>query len=303
MVVYLITAFVFIALFLIFFGVLYLLSQRKDPVKLRLKDLGGGKEGEQDEEKTMLPLEGAGSVLGFGSEQVKGTKLWLAQAGYRRPQSVSNYYGARLFGALFLGILSIPSGLYLNVESPLIPVLVIGGILVGGYIPKLWVAQKISQRRDEIRRSVPSVLDLMVVCVEAGLSLNAAIQKITEETKNTYKALSEELHLVNQEILVGKSRSEALRNLARRTGVDELRSLALMLIQADKLGTSIGNPLRVLADSLRVKRRQRAEEAAHKMSVKLVFPLVLLIFPELLVILVGPAMINVIKALSEMAGQ
>jgi tight adherence protein C len=164
------------------------------------------------------------------------------------------------------------------------------------------VAHRISKRRDEIRRSVPGVLDLMVVCVEAGLSLNAAIQKITVETKNTYVALCEELHLVNQEILIGKTRADAFRNLARRTGVDELRSLAVMLIQADKLGTSIANSLRVLADSLRVKRRQRAEEAAHTTSVKLVFPLVLLIFPELLVILVGPAIINIVKTLSQVAG-
>ena len=300
MIIYLITAFAFIAFFLIFFGIMYLLSARRDPVKLRLKDLGRGKEEEQEEGRTAISLKGAGDLLGLGSEQAKGTKIWLAQAGYRRPQSVSNYYGVRLFGALFLGILSIVLGLYLDVETPLIPLLGFVGILVGGYIPKLWVAQKIVRRRDEIRRSVPSVLDIMVVCVEAGLSLNAAIQKITEETRNTYRALSEELHLVNQEILIGRTRSEALRNLARRTGVDELRSLAVMLIQADKLGTSIASSLRVLADSLRVKRRQKAEEAAHKTSLKLVFPLVLLIFPELLVILVGPAVINLIKALTQM---
>jgi tight adherence protein C len=293
MVVYLITAIAFIAFFLIFFAILYLLARGKDPIKDRLKDLSTGKEGEPEKGKAIFSLMGDG--------QAKGTKLWLAQAGYRRPQSVSNYYGVRLFSALFLGILSVLLGLYLHVESPLVLLLAFTGILVGGYIPKLWVSQRIIRRREEIRRSVPSMLDLMVVCVEAGLSLNAAIQKITEETKNTHRALSEEFHLVNQEILIGKTRSDALRNLARRTGVDELRSLVVMLIQADKLGTSIANSLRVHADSLRVKRRQRAEEAAHKTSVKLVFPLVLLIFPELLVILLGPAAITLIKTLSQMA--
>jgi tight adherence protein C len=300
MIVYLISAFVFIAFFLIFFGILYLLSRRKDPVKLRLKNLSGGKEGEQENERTILPLKGSIDLLGLGSKQATSTKLWLAQAGYRGTQSVSNYYATRLFGALFLGILSVFLGLYLQIESALILLLAFVGILIGGYIPKLWVVQRINRRRDEIRRSVPSMLDLTVVCLEAGLSLNAAIQKIAEETKNTYKALSEELNLVNQEILIGKTRADALRNLARRTGVDELRSLAVILIQADKLGTSIANSLRVLADSLRIKRRQRAEESAHKTSVKLVFPLVLLIFPELLVILVGPAVINLIKTLAQM---
>ena len=300
MAIYLIIGFVFAAVFLFFFGILYLLSKRKDPVQLRLKDLGEGAEEEEEERKAIFSLKGAVDLIGLGSDEAKGTRLWLAQAGYRGPQSVFNYHGTRLFGVFFLGALSVLLGLYFHIQSALIPLVAFGGILVGGFTPKLWVAHKISRRRDEIRRSVPSVLDLMVVCVEAGLSLNAAMQKITEETKNTYRALSEELHLVNQEILIGKTRADAFRNLANRTGVDELRSLAVMLIQADKLGTSIANSLRVLADSMRVKRRQRAEEAAHKTQVKLVFPLVLLIFPELLVILVGPAMITLIKTLSEM---
>jgi tight adherence protein C len=165
------------------------------------------------------------------------------------------------------------------------------GILAGAYIPTFWVSRKIMRRREQIRRSVPNMLDLMVVCVEAGLSFHAAIQKIAFESKHSHSALSEELNLVNKEILIGKSREEALRNLARRTGVEELRSLAVMY------------SLRVLADSLRTKRAQRAEEIAHKMSVKLVFPLVLLIFPELLVILLGPAFITIIKTLGEMAGR
>ena len=299
MVIYLIIGFVFVAVFLFFFGILYLLSRSKDPVQLRLKDLEG-EEVEEEKKKAILSLKSAADLLGLGFGEAKGTRLWLAQAGYRGPQSVFNYHGTRLFGALFLGMLSVSMGLYFHIQAALIPLVVFVGVLVGAYIPKLWVAQRVSRRRDEIRRSVPSVLDLMVVCVEAGLSLNAAFQKIAEETKNTHKALCEELHLVNQEILIGKTRADAFRNLARRTGVDELRSLVVMLIQTDKLGTSIANSLRVFADSLRVKRRQQAEEVAHKMSVKLVFPLVLLIFPELLVILVGPALINLVKTLTEM---
>jgi len=301
MTIYLIIGSVFLAVFLFFFGMLYLLSQSRDPVRLRLKELEeeGGRE--EEEGKRALSLKGAVDLIGLGFGEAKGTRLWLAQAGYRGPQSVFNYQGFRLFGAIFLGVLSVSLGLYFHVELALIPFIAFTGLLAGAFAPRFWVSYKISRRRDEIRRSVPSVLDLMVVCVEAGLSLNAAIQRITEETRDTYRALSEELHLVNQEILIGKTRADAFRNLARRTGVDELRSLAVMLIQADKLGTSVASSLRVLADSLRVKRRQRAEEAAHKTQVKLVFPLVLLIFPELMVILVGPAMITLYKALSDMA--
>jgi tight adherence protein C len=300
MMVYLITGFVFVALFLIFFAVLYLLSKRKDPITLRLKELKGEKGEEGENERTAISLKGAVDLLGLGSGQSKGTKVRLAQAGYRRPSSVSNYYGIRLFGAFLLGILGILLSLFLQLHPPLVFLVTFIGILVGGLVPKIWVTSKIIRRRGEIRRSVPNMLDLMVVCVEAGLSLNAAIQKIAEETAKTHKSLSEELHLVNQEILIGRTRADAFRNLARRTGVEELRSLAVMLIQADKLGTSIANSLRVLADSLRIKRRQRAEEAAHKTSVKLVFPLVLLIFPELLVILLGPAVINIVKTFAEM---
>jgi tight adherence protein C len=298
MIVYLITGFAFLAFFLIFFAILYFLSRRKDPVALRLKGLKGG---EEEKEKTALSFKGTMDLLGLSSDQTKGTRIWLAQAGYRRPSSVSNYYGARLSGALFLGLLGILIGVFFHFETPVIFLTAFAGILLGAFIPRFWVGHKIAQRRWEIRRSVPNMLDLMVVCVEAGLSLNAAMQKIAEETSETHRHLSEELNLVNQEILIGKTRADAFRNLARRTGVEELRTLAVMLIQADKLGTSIANSLRVLADSLRVRRRQMAEESAHKISVKLVFPLVLLILPELLVILLGPAVITLFKTFSEMA--
>jgi tight adherence protein C len=295
--VYLIIASVFVAVFLFFFAILYVISKRRDPVQLRLKSLTGEDEGNKEDGRSSL--EGVVDILGLGAEQVKAVKLKLAQAGYRGPQSVFNYYGMRLFSAIFCAAASLPAALYFHLEHSLIFLLAISAAIVGAYIPWIWVSRKVVRRREQIRRSVPNILDLIVVCVEAGLSLNAAIQKIIEETRGTHSALSEELHLVNQEILIGKTRVEAFRNLARRTGVDELRSLAVMLIQSDKLGTSIANSLRVLADSLRVKRRQHAEEAARKMQVKLVFPLVLLIFPELLVILMGPAVIGLVKALSQ----
>jgi len=142
---------------------------------------------------------------------------------------------------------------------------------------------------------------LLVVCVEAGLSFTAGIQKLSEEMRRGCPELAQELKIVTHEVLIGKPKAEVLRMLANRTEVEELRSLAVTLIQTDRLGTSIGASLRVLADSMRFKRRQRAEEAANKVSVKLVFPLVLLIFPELLIVLVGPAMINVFRTLQDVA--
>ncbi len=141
---------------------------------------------------------------------------------------------------------------------------------------------------------------MIIVCVEAGLSLNAAIQRISREMRNTYPELATEMNVLNQEIFLGFSRSEAFRNLALRTGVDELRSLATVLMQSDRLGTSIADVLRVQADILRTKRRQRAMEHAQKMPVKLLFPLIFFIFPELLVVLLGPAAIRFYRSLMGM---
>lgn len=295
MIIYLISAVVFVAIFLFVFGVLYFVSRRKDPLRLRLKNLREGEEVKDKEAKKSLTLL-------TDTEQAKGTRIWLAQAGYRGPSSVSNYYGTKFLLAIIVGALGVLVSFYLYPQSTEIIALAgFFGLLIGAYLPTFWVSEKIRRRAVEIRLSVSSMLDLLVVCVEAGLSLNASFQRIADDTKNTHPILSQELQLVNKEILVGKSRADALRSLARRTGVEELRSLAVMLIQADKLGVSIADSLRVLADSLRIKRMQRAQEAAHKVSVKLVFPLVLLIFPELLVIVLGPAAISILKTLSEIS--
>jgi tight adherence protein C len=200
-----------------------------------------------------------------------------------------------------LTICSALLGFILHFDSTELAASVALGVLVGANIPKIWVMHKINKRREEIRRAIPNVLDLMVVCAEAGLSFTAAIQRIVKENRTSRNPLYEELQLLTQEFLIGGSKADAFRNLANRTGVEEIRSLAITLIQAEKLGTSIAESLRVLADSMRFKRRQRAEEQANKTSVKLVFPLVLLIFPELLVILVGPALIIMYNTLSQVA--
>ncbi len=160
---------------------------------------------------------------------------------------------------------------------------------------------RVQKRRENIQRSIPNVLDLIIVCVEAGLSLNAAIQRISKEMRDTYPELSGELSILNQEFFLGLSRAEAFRNLALRTGVDELRSLATVLLQSDKLGTSIAEVLRVQADILRTKRRQRAMEDAQKMPIKLLFPLIFFIFPALLVVILGPAAISLYRSLTDVA--
>jgi tight adherence protein C len=161
----------------------------------------------------------------------------------------------------------------------------------------VFIAFKQNQRHAEILSSLPDALDLMVVCVEAGLGLGAALQRVGVEIRLASRQLSDELALVNQEMQTGIARSDALRNLAERTGVEDVYSLVAMLSQTDKLGTSVAKSLRAHAESMRTRRRQRAEQMARKASIKLAFPLVFLIFPALLLIILGPAGIQLMKAL------
>jgi tight adherence protein C len=157
-----------------------------------------------------------------------------------------------------------------------------------------------ANRQLRLRWGLADALDLMVVSIEAGLGLNAALVRVGEELKAAHPDISEELELTNLEIRVGRERDEALRNLAERTGVDDLRSLVAMLIQADRFGTSIAKAVRVYADSLRTKRRQRAEQAAQKAAVKLLLPLALFLFPTLFIAILGPAALNLIDTFGKM---
>jgi len=166
------------------------------------------------------------------------------------------------------------------------------GVLYGVFIPSFTLSRFVANRKDRIRRALPDALDLMVVCVEAGLGLNAALQRVGREMELVEKDLSVELAITNREIRAGKPRDEALRNLGDRTGVDDVKSLVAMLVQTDRFGTSIAESLRVFADSMRTKRRQRAEEKVAKAAIKLIFPLLLFIFPALLIVLMGPALIK-----------
>ncbi len=170
-----------------------------------------------------------------------------------------------------------------------------------GYVlPGMLLARKARRRQHRIRLSLADALDLLVVSVEAGLGLDQALARVGQELAFAYPDLSSELRLVNLELLAGKGRSEALRNLADRTGVDDLSSLVAMLVQTDKFGTSVAHSLRVFSETLRTKRRQRAEEAAAKTGVKMVFPLVVCIFPAIWIVTIGPAAIQFMKVLGPM---
>ncbi|SFM22855.1 type II secretion system F family protein [Nitrosomonas communis] len=220
-------------------------------------------------------------------------------AGYRSNGAPYIYFAIKaLLALVFPGIFLLAAGigkLQLSMEVAAMVLLVLASI--GYYLPNVILARKIFVRQRELFESFPDAIDLMTVCVEAGLGLDAALAKVGEEIKLSSKILADEIFLVGLELRAGASREKALRNLALRTGVEEIEALVAMLVQADRFGTSTAASLRVYSDTLRTKRRLRAEEAAAKIALKLLFPLIFFIFPSLLVVLMGPAMINIYSIL------
>jgi tight adherence protein C len=210
---------------------------------------------------------------------------------YRATQLISLAFfpAAVAFGCAVLGR---------PLSSALIYIIVAVGI--GGYLPRFVLKRMIKRRQLLLRWGLADALDLLVVSIEAGLGLNAALVRVGEELRGVHPDISEEFEITNLEIRVGRERDEALRNLSERCGIDDLKSLVAMLIQADRFGTSIARAVRVYADSLRTKRRQRAEQAAQKAAVKLLMPLALFLFPTLFIVILGPAGINLMDTLGNM---
>ena len=222
------------------------------------------------------------------------TRIDFLKAGIRRVNAIYIFWGAKILLAVGLPIAFFLSRVtFFKVLNPSRALAVcIFLAVVGLYLPHLWLRLKIAKRKNKIFEGIPDALDLMVVCVEAGMGLDSAMSRVGEEMSLSNKPLSDEFKLYNLEMRAGTSRKEALRNLAMRTDLEEVRSLVTLLIQADKFGTSIAQSLRVYSDSFRTKRFQRAEELAATLPVKLIFPLILFIVPAFFVVLVGPAAIS-----------
>ena len=208
----------------------------------------------------------------------------LIAAGFRSPAAPVVYAAAQIVCAVATGLL-----ILLLTGNPSIGIL---SIACGFGVPGAWLSFQISRRNRVIRNGLPDVVDLLIICLESGCSLDQAILKSGEELSLAYKPLGDELGLVANEIRAGKARADAFMNFAHRTGIDDVRSLMAMLVQTDRFGTSLAQTLRVHADLLRTRRRQRAEERAGKANVKLVIPLVLCLFPAFYILTLGPAMLQ-----------
>ena len=224
----------------------------------------------------------------------------LMQAGHRGPNAPIIFRGLQFCSlVVFPGLVALACALTARPISSAVSWILLA-FVAGFFLPRYVLRKLIKGRQQRVRWGLADALDLMVVSIEAGLGLNAAMVRVGDELKEVHPDISEEFELCNLEIRVGRERDEALRNLAERTGVDDLRSLVAMLIQADRFGTSIAKAVRVYADSLRTKRRQRAEQAAQKAAVKLLFPLACFLFPTLFIAILGPAALNLIDTFGKM---
>ena len=237
-----------------------------------------------------------GETLPRSPEDVSRQQKRLAQAGIRRKDGTVILYGVQV-GMVLLLLIGFGLTGYLQENLFLYVIL---SVFLGALLPDSWLRWRIRKRQLSIQRALPDAVDLLVVCVEAGIGLDQALLRIGQESRTTYPELSDELGRLNIEINAGQTRVQAFRNLAERTGVADLKSLVAVLIQTDRFGTSVAQALRVFSDTLRTKRRQYAEEQAAKMAVKMIPPLVLFVFPSIFVVVAGPAIIQISQELLPM---
>ena len=261
----------------------------------RLRSLGTRPQGQAEKAPIKERIEQALSPLSkaipLSPAEANKSRAWLMQAGYREGRHETIYFGLRVFCAL-AGLLLVV--LATGVDSPY---LLIGIPALGFLLPRFVLKRMIRERQRRIRVGLADALDLTVICVEAGLSLDQAMARVGQDLRYAHQDLSDEFYLVNLEMRAGKPRPEALRNLADRTGVDDIRALVGVLIQTDRFGTSVAQALRVHSDALRTERRQRAEEQAAKTTIKMIPALVVFVLPSMFFVTLGPAVIGLIHTL------
>ena len=293
---------VFITVALVVGVVASLVLARSSPERRRLRDLAaagvgpvGGSVDVRLTEQVKNPIvERLAAAVPKSPKDMGRLRRRLGKAGYRSMTAAVVYSTAEVvlpivFALLVVSTMGVTRGVLFAILAA----------VVGYMAPGLWLLTRIKARQKQITNGLPDALDLLIVCVEAGSALDQAIVKASEELAIAYPALAEELRLINMETKAGKPRMEAFKNFADRTGAEDVRALVTMLVQTDKFGTSIAQALRTHAEVARTKRRQRAEERAAKLGVKLVFPLVFCLFPALYIVILGPAMIKILRVFSQ----
>jgi tight adherence protein C len=289
-----VTSITFLGTVTILIALFYAFSQRETGVSRRLERVldrsvpsSQGALSQKGVERVRGMLASVGSMFPSSPVQVNRSQLMMIRAGIRRPDAMLAMRGVRLLVPVGLVAAVFFSGYYR--ANPFFIFLLTA--VVGYMIPETWLLWRIRSRQHKLRRGLADGLDLLVICVEAGLGLDQALLRVSQELRVTHPELS------------GKSRIEALRELARRTGLDDIQALVAMLVQTERFGTSIAQSLRVHSDDLRTKRRQRAEELSAKTTVKMVPPLVFFIFPALMVVMLGPAVLTLMRQLMPALGK
>lgn len=292
------------AVFAFSLGVLAVLTAIADPVRRRLDQVGRG-----ETRKPTGAARIAGWVQPFATyvlpkkekERSRLARL-LTHAGYRSPYAMSVFYAAKsvLIVTLPLAVL-IASPFFPRITTHKLLLYALAAAFVGSLLPSMWLDRRVLARQRAVRAGFPDALDLLVVCVEAGLGLAPALQRVADEVTVSHPELGTELVLVNAEMRAGVERTQALRNLAERTGLSDIRGLVTLMIQTMRFGTSIADALRVYSEEFRDKRMQAAEEQAAKIGTKMIFPLIVCLFPSFFLVAVGPAVIRLIDVFSHIS--
>ncbi len=294
-----ITAITFVASLIVVMALFYAFSTGESAVTERLTRLSRALPSipeirfrQRQKERIERVLTDVGKLLPTSTAQLSRTHRLMVRAGFRRPEAVLAMRGTMVLLPVGLFCLVYFTGFYRFSSMFLVLAPILGFLL-----PEIWLTGRVRRRKQRIVKAMPDALDLLVVCVEAGLGLDQAMLRVSQELRLAHLELSDELQLVNLEMRLGKSRIEALRELSERTGVEDLKTLVAMLIQTDRFGTDLTQSLRVHSEKMRTQRRQRAEELAAKATVKMVPPLVFFIFPALFVVILGPAVITLLRTL------
>ena len=314
---YILLGLIFSAFFLLTLLLLYVVSQRVNPTSKRLKDLENFEKTAWKRDPNAVNSVEAQKKISPKLEQIilklgqmpqrsekkrKTTQLTLVQAGYYQENSVAMFYFLKIILSCAIFLIYIYAGILKDGISYNYFVLTICITIMSFMLPSIILNYKARKRQGLIGDSLPDTLDLLVICVEAGMSLNSALIRVGEDIRLRCKAMSDELFMLNKEMRTGVSREQALRNLSNRSRVEDLKILVGSMVLADRLGTSIADTLRSHSDSLRVRVRQKAEERAAKASIKMLFPLIFCILPALYIVILGPALIQIFESFAFVSG-
>ena len=291
-----------VAMFVFALGAFAFWSAISDPLRRRLGELAGA---QPDASSGARFAEWLRPLARYATptqdrERSRVSRL-LGYAGYRAPQAQSLYYATKAFLMLILPIgVFFVSPFFPNLSGGMLLFVACGGAFLGALLPSIWLDRRVKSRQRELRASFPDALDLLVVCVESGLGLAPALQRVADELSFSHPDLGTELSIVNAEMRAGVERTQALKNLAERTGLEDIRGLTALLVQTMRFGTSVADALRVYSEEFRDKRMQAAEEQAAKIGTKMIFPLVLCLFPSFFLVAIGPAVLRLIGVFGQL---